>query len=259
MKNLITKLIITLVVTMLSLSVFGQTSDADQTGADCLARGSKVKYEVKLNGDMVNGRYQFNRYDWFIKSVDLSGEKDADPSCFTVYPSPTANILELKWEKVGVYKIILNEKAPTGTCKARVNVMQVEVIDNSAKNTFEIELSNNDFCADDLSSQTLKVNLIAGTNQDIAYPVILRYIIDGIPGISEEWFSASEVQKDLTEDLTKDETQVAPRVIKKGLGNEIITLHVVSMKDKYDADVIGPAKTKITVHRHPTQSVIKHD
>ena len=259
MKNLITKLIITLVATMLSLSVFAQTSDTDQTGTDCLALGSRVKYEVKLNGGMVNGRYQFNRYDWFIKSVEPTGEKDADASCFTVTPSPTANILELTWNKVGVYKIILNEKAPTGTCKARVNVIQVQVIKNIDKNTFNIELSNAEFCAEDLSTQTLKINLVAGTNQDIAYPVVLRYTIDGIPGESEEWFTASEVQKDLTEDLTKDETQIAPRFIPKGIGNEIIKLRVISMKDKYGANVTGAEFTTITIHRHPVQSVIKHD
>ena len=72
MKNLITKLIITLVAIMFSLSVFSQTSEADQTGVDCIAKGSQIKYEVIRRGS--------NTYKWIINT---DKDVEADLSCYT--------------------------------------------------------------------------------------------------------------------------------------------------------------------------------
>jgi hypothetical protein len=259
MKNLITKLIITLVAIMFSLSVFGQTSDADQTGADCLAKGSQVKYEVKLKRVKVGFGYANNKYKWVIESENAGVVTIADASCYDIVsPADPSYKIELLWKKVGVYNITLVEKTSSGTCKGRLNLMKVEVIDNVNKNTFDVKLLNKEFCADDLYSQTLLVKLIAGKNQDVAYPIVLKYTIDGVVGVKEATFNKSEIQVDLSSDLTLSKT----RIISKGLDDEIITFKVISIKDKYGADVAnvaGSPNTVITIHRHPTQSEIKHD
>ncbi|MGB5990328.1 MAG: hypothetical protein WBG43_11395 [Marinifilaceae bacterium] len=243
MKNLITKLIITLFAIMFSLGAFSQTSEADQTGVDCISKGSQIKYAVIKRGT--------NAYKWIVNT-----DKDvpAPASCYTIVSgSLTSNKIEIIWNTIGDYHLTLLEKALIGTCKGRSNIMKVEVVDN--RNAFKVIPLNKEFCADELYNQTLFVKLIKSPGQVIAYPIILKYTIDGIIGTKEVTFHVPILHVDLTRDLTLSST----RAITKGVGDEIITFTVVSIKDKYGADLSGSAVTEIIVHKQPAQSIIKHD
>lgn len=247
MKNLTIKAIMILMITMLSFGAFSQTDVDPQNSNYSLAKGSTVKYVVTNNGVGYT-------YVWTIKKGAGYASDAVLGTDYTIKSGAlNTNAVEITWLTSTDYKMILTETY-SGSCAGGVNEMLVKVIDNSEKDKYGIALSNLDFCASDLATQTLSVNIAAVAAQIIAYPITVKYTIDGKIGEQTGTIASPSVTLDLNLDLRT-------RTITPGIGDVTVNFAVTSIVDKYGAAVANTGGTSkaITIHRNPDTNPILHD
>lgn len=234
MKNKAIKSLILLIMTTLSVSVFGQYNSDPQTGNAAVLKSSKYEYTV----DFTEG----NSYQWTVTKGGVAvteGIENADTHTVTI-----------TWNGIGTYEVKVVETSANSCTTTKT--FAVEVKDND----FEVVWDINDWCTADkqcaVKDFTITFKLSEGK-----YPATMTFKL-----LDEDNTDHGNGKTITSNEQGEFSISITDFVVKLGHDDYVTPFEILSLTDKYGVEPtnIDAVKThNLTIHRYPNTSDIQHN